>query len=184
MNAREVALNLSANWFNLGYYDISKGREMPDFGNYPSESVWVVDNVRTMSGIETLTKKLKPDVVMIDFVQNVITEDRTEYERMTNVAVSIQNLAVSENVAIFDLSQVSNEGKDYTRGSVIPSKGSGALAHSADIALVLTRDSKESFLSLHIAKNKFGRNNVALYLKADYAKSAFTDNGEINEAKF
>lgn len=52
---------------------------------------------------------------MIDFVQNVITEDRTEYERMTNVAVSIQNLAVSENVAIFDLSQVSNEGKDFVK---------------------------------------------------------------------
>lgn len=68
-----------------------------------------------MSGIETLTKKLKPDVVMIDFVQNVITEDRTEYERMTNVAVSIQNLAVSENVAVFDLSQVSNEGKDFVK---------------------------------------------------------------------
>lgn len=62
-----------------------------------------------------MTKKLKPDVVMIDFVQNVITEDRTEYERMTNVAVSIQNLAVSENVAIFDLSQVSNEGKDFVK---------------------------------------------------------------------
>lgn len=178
VNAREVALNLSANFFTKDYYTISKGREIPDFGSYPIESLWIVDNVRSMTGIERVVSKLKPDCVFIDFVQNVVTEDRTEYERMTNVAVSIQNMAVRENVMVFDLSQVSNEWKDYSRGWVIPSKGSGALAHSADISLILTKDVKDSFLSLHVAKNKFGRNNVAIYLMPDYSKSTFTENWE------
>lgn len=184
VNKREVAINLSSNWFGLDYYEISKGISVPEFWEYPVDSLWIVDNVRSMNWIDRIVSKLKPDCVFIDFVQNVITEDRTEYERMTNVAVQIQNMAVKYDVMVFDLSQVSNEGKDYVKWSVIPSKWSGALAHSADVSLVLTRNPKDSHLELHVAKNKFGRNNVALYLKPNYSKSHFEENGEIDNPTF
>ena len=41
---------------------------------------------------------------------------------MNDVARRIRKLSAENNVAVFDLSQVSNEGKKYKKGDVIPAK--------------------------------------------------------------
>lgn len=148
---------------------------MPDISTYPADSLTVHDGLRSMDEIETAVSKLKPDVLVLDYVQKIRVDGKTEYERMTDVANRMQDLAVRENVTVFDLSQVSNDGKDFVHGSVVPSKGSGELVAAADVAIVLTRpkNQKEKFLELHLAKNKFGRNWASFYLMPDFPKSSF-----------
>lgn len=69
-----------------------------------------------MTEIEEYTQTKKPDVIFIDFIQNVRCSGKSEYERMTEIAFRIQQLAIKNNIAIFDLSQVSNEGANYSSG--------------------------------------------------------------------
>lgn len=95
---------------------------MPDISTYPADSLTIHDGLRSMDEIETAVSKLKPDVLVLDYVQKIRVDGKTEYERMTDVANRMQDLAVRENVMIFDLSQVSNDGKDFVHGSVVPSK--------------------------------------------------------------
>lgn len=65
-------------------------------------------------------------------------------------------------MAVFDLSQVSNEGaKEGRSSSIINSKGSGALVASADVALMMYREwldeeHKKFTLMLEVKKNKYG----------------------------
>ena len=104
-----VLLNLLANWYNKDYYTIAKGREMIDFYEYSTLPIEIIDNVYELKDIISIAELEKPDVIFIDFVQNIKHTGNSEYERMTNIAVDIQQMAIKNNIAVFDLSQVSNE---------------------------------------------------------------------------
>ncbi len=100
-----------------------------------------MDDIYSLNRIISYTRARKPDVIFIDFVQNIQTDRKDEYQAMTEVAVQLQQLAISEKIAIFDLSQVSQEqAGNFRIGGKIPSKGSGALVASADVNLVMERD--------------------------------------------
>ena len=81
----------------------------------------------------------------------------SEYEQMNDVARRIRKMTAQHNVAVFDLSQVSNDGMKYVKGGVIPSKGSGELISAANIVLVMTESQNAGRLNLHIAKNRHGQ---------------------------
>lgn len=98
---------------------------------------------------------------------------------MTNIAVSIQQLAIKNNIAVFDLSQVSNEWANYASGDAIPSKWSGALVASADVGLMLKREKwVEWKIVLHIAKNKFWQNGKSIDYSVDFSRWLFTEESE------
>jgi hypothetical protein len=64
--------------------------------------------------------------VIIDFVQNIaVSGTSTEYERMSAIAVGLQKMAIRNNIAVLDLSQISSEGYEWKVGQRIPAKGSG-----------------------------------------------------------
>lgn len=70
----------------------------------------IIDNKYNLEEILLYAESRKPDVVFIDFVQNIRTGGKSEYESMTEIAVKIQQLAIQNNIAVFDLSQISNDG--------------------------------------------------------------------------
>ena len=96
---------------------------------------------------------------------------------MTNIAIDIQQMAIKNNIAVFDLSQVSNEWAKYKKWWIIPSKGSGALVASADVGLLLQREWEKT--SLFIAKNKFWHNGVEIQMSVDFSKWDFVDESEL-----
>jgi hypothetical protein len=97
---------------------------------------------------------------------------------MTEVAVKIQQLAIKNNIAVFDMSQISNEWIDYKAWWKIPSKGSGALVASADINLVMQRDTVTNHNHLHIAKNKFWMNWKCIDLEINFSTNQIIDRWE------
>ena len=76
--------------------------------------IMITDDIYDLDQIKKIVESRKPDVVFIDFVQNITTPSSSEYEKMTKIATEIQQMAIVNNVAVFDLSQVSNDAGKYT----------------------------------------------------------------------
>ena len=69
----------------------------------------IVDNKRRWDEIKKMAQMNKPDVLFIDFIQNIKVDGNKIYEKMSELAVEIQSLAIDNNIAIIDISQMSNE---------------------------------------------------------------------------
>lgn len=114
--------------------------------------------------IEEIIKEIKEnnyDFVVIDFLQNIMTKHKDEYERLSSVALTLQKLAKSENCCILALSQLSNQmARDKRNTDVVEYKGSGAIGHAADLALFIEEGrAGEGSLSLRLRKNRRGVSN-------------------------
>lgn len=182
---RRVMQNLMMNWYDLSYWDITRWRwtTMIDPTDLFRSNITIIDDVYSLEAIVSIVESKKPDVVFIDFVQNINTPSSGEYEKMTKIATAIQQMAIVNNLAVFDLSQVSNDVSKYTDGSPIPAKWSGALIASADIVLLMTRDQQLEMNILTVAKNKFWPNGKKILLDFDFSRGKVTDKGKYEERK-
>ena len=140
----------------------------------------------TLPSIETLLQRSidageKPDFVVIDFCQGISPAERVdgmEYTQMSKYAFEVQSMAQRLNIAVIDLSQISNEGlrDEFRSVGFIPFKGSGHLYSSADIGILLRRDKKtnENIQPMHfeIRKHKYYP-PFSRVLDADFTKGTF-----------
>lgn len=178
-----VLQNLIMNSCNLEYSEVASGKwidrsqsQVKSYANKISPLLEIVDNKYTLSDIITHCKVKKPDVVFIDFVQLIRTDDKEEYARMTRVAEDIQIMAKELDIAVFDLSQVSNDGASKAITERIYSKWSWALAASADIVVTIERKVNESYtnwdekLIMHVQKNKFWRNGIQIEIRTTFSR--------------
>lgn len=174
-----VIYNLVANKYKMPIWDVYRMDFWDiDFWELFTKNLEIIDDKYNLSDILQYAELRKPDAIIIDFVQNIQAEWK-EYERMTNIAVSIQQLAIKNNIAVFDLSQVSNEWANYASGDAIPSKWSGALVASADVGLMLKREKwVEWKIVLHIAKNKFWQNGKSIDYSVDFSRWLFIEEWE------
>jgi len=77
------------------------------------------DDIYDLQEIEQTINLIKPDIVFIDFVQNINVFGATGYEAMATIARKIQQIAIQSNATIFSLSQLSNSSaKDLSRGEI------------------------------------------------------------------
>ena len=123
-----------------------------------------------MQDIKTICKIKNPDVCFIDFVQNIQSKATSEYEKMTQIAQELQLLWISTGITMFNISQISNEGR-FKKGDEINLKWSWALFASSDVILILWKENQT--LKLTIAKNKFGRNGVEYDVSVDFETAKF-----------
>ena len=175
----QVIYNLMANKFKLSLKDIyMMNFDDKDMGEVFGKKLEVVYDKYSLLDIIQYTEARKPDAIVIDFVQNVDAWGGSEYEEMTNVARKLQQLAIKNNIAIFDLSQTSNEWAKWD-SEVIHSKWSGALVSSADIVLVMRRDTmkEENGIIIKVAKNKFWARKT-LDFTIDYEKNLWKEEWE------
>jgi hypothetical protein len=77
------------------------------------------DNIRSMEAIERDIIANKPDVAIIDFVQN-IESSGSEYEKLSDIALRIQKLAILTGTTIIPLSQVGNESRFAEGTNIMP----------------------------------------------------------------
>lgn len=155
---------IASSYFQVDYADVKTGKVQLDFSEFSKLPLKFYDSVFDLKGIKLISEKHimedKTKVIMVDFCQNIDAGFFSdEYKNMTVYARDIQKFAIQNNVAILDLSQVSNEGaKAGAASSIINSKGSGALVASADVGLLLTRKEFAGGamnLNLAIKKNKY-----------------------------
>jgi replicative DNA helicase len=102
----------------------------------------IYDNVYTTEEIRLKAKKQKIkaglDIVIVDFIQN-LRGPANIYERMSNVAVDLQQIAQELRVTIILVSQVTQASAGWKSKEVIEYKGAGEIAAVADVGLWIKR---------------------------------------------
>ena len=143
--------------------DLYRNLEIFDV-NGTQNSLTSVEAVLLRSMEKAMQENGKPvDFLIVDFCQAMSPKKRgdSEYHLMSQYALEIQALAQRLNIAILDLSQISNEGvrDEFQKVGMIPFKGSGHLYSSADVGILLKRDSKteegSNIMHFEIRKHKY-----------------------------
>jgi hypothetical protein len=122
-----------------------------------------------------LVMQEKPDLCVVDFVQNVQVPWTGWYEAMAIVAKKLQEIAIKSNTIMLDLSQISNDtAKELSKGNTwfISMKGAWEFMASSDVVMLLSMFDWE--LMVTIAKTKFAHKpEDSLLFKTDFARSNF-----------
>jgi len=96
------------------------------------------DDLYVYAEIVKAIKENDYDFVVVDFIQNVITKHKDEYERLSFLALSLQKLAKEQNCCILALSQLSNSMvRDRKNNDVVEYKGSGSIGTVCDLGFFI-----------------------------------------------
>lgn len=140
------------------------------------EQLHIIDDKYNLDDIINYTEYVKPDVVILDFVQNIeVPWATTEYQAMTKVALKLQQMAKQNNLALMDISQISNDQAKSNWWMTFKAKGSGALVASADVLLTMTPTNIEWLIELEVSKNKFWPNRQKINLSVDFDRVRFKE---------
>lgn len=99
----------------------------------------------------------KYDFVVIDFIQNISVPGKEEYERLSFLAHSLQQLAKEADCCILVVSQLSNNMAKEKKDDVIEYKGSGEIGIVCDLGFYIEKG-KNGYgtFNLHLRKNRRG----------------------------
>lgn len=152
-----------------------------NFWEYANKEIYLACECFKMEQIEDMVSYIKPDIVIIDYVQLIVWEGKGEYEQMNDVARRIRKMTAQNNVATITLSQVPNDSVKYRKWGVIPSKWSGELVATANVVLVMQESdyNGKNVLHLHVAKNRHWVKWKCIELIPEFSIAKFTDNWEV-----
>lgn len=169
MTKEQVLEKILVQYCNKPYHDLRNNPDANSMAQIKTSGLRLYDDLISVEDIrlELLSLKIKnclPKVVFVDFIQNLNSQHKSEYESISYVTRELQKLCAEMQITIVALSQVSNEGA-RSSSEVIPFKGSGGIAASADFAVQLIRDKKVemensldvSDLAVIISKNRHGQ---------------------------
>lgn len=166
-----VLWNLACNKYDKNFSEL----QLEDITGSDFDWLQIYDTCYNIWDIIEVTEREKPDIVFIDFVQNVQCQWSSEYERMSTIARDMQQMAIVYDVTVFSLSQLSNSaGRDATRGDsdFIPLKWAGELYASSDVIFLLHPDWNNS-IQLSIIKNKYGKKENNIPFITNFSKWTF-----------
>lgn len=153
MDRKINMLRLIGNIANLGTINMIRGtlldNEIDEMRKAQGElkkykdSLFIYDNVYTISDIRLKAKKLKLtkglDIVAVDFIQN-LRGGESIYERMSEAAIGLQQLGQELNATMLIGSQVSQASAGWQSKEAIEFKGAGEIAAIADVGLWISKD--------------------------------------------
>jgi len=124
------------------------------------------DDIYRLEVIKTAIEKNKYDFVVIDFIQNILTNQKDEYSAMTLASLELQKMAKKYNCCILVVSQLSNSANREGR---LEYKGSGGIAQVTDLGFFIERpkDSTDDLI-LKLRKNRRGVSGISFGFKFRY----------------
>lgn len=152
MDRKMIVLRMLGNLAGLGTINILKGNideadkaELADaeklLAGY-KDNLLIYDNVYTLEEIRLKAKKEKIrnglDIIIVDFIQNLRGE-ASIYERMSNAAIRLQQIAQELNITMIITSQVTQSSAGWGGKEAIEYKGAGEIAAVADVGLWINR---------------------------------------------
>lgn len=119
------------------------------------------------SQIRAKAIQLKADVIFVDYLTLVKSNERTQYERATQISVDLHTMAQKLKIAVVALAQLNRASKDEPDMSSF--RDSGQIEQDADIILQLFQpDSDPAERVLRVAKCKEGtRGDLKLHFDGD-----------------
>lgn len=125
------------------------------------DRLFIYDNVYTTEEIRLKAKKLKLthglDVIIVDFIQNLKGAESI-YERMSQAAIDLQQIASELKITMVLVSQVSQNSAGWKENSeVIEYKGAGEIAAIADVGIWINKDKElKDIRWVHLRKVRHG----------------------------
>ena len=137
----------------------------------------------TVPYIEKLCQSRKYDVVVIDYLQLIRPSGgKTQYEKITQISRAIKLLALSRNIPVVCLSQLSR-GADGTEPKLSDLRDSGAIEQDADAVMLLFLEDRgepegntPAWLNVKVAKNRYGEIGTIpmnYYMKTRYIEERY-----------
>ena len=120
------------------------------------EFMFFYDSIYEMDLIEKEIRDNQYDFVVIDFIQNVMSKQKDEYERLSYIALHLQKLAKETNCCILALSQLSNQMSKDKRDDVVEYKGSGSIGTVCDLGFFIEKSGLDDLAMLKLRKNRRG----------------------------
>lgn len=148
-----------------------------------SENLLVLDDVYSIEGIAAEVAAIRPDLVIVDYIQKVTTTQKilTIRERIEYISGEFKRIAKYSGCCVLCLSQVARDGKDAPTMSSL--KEAGGLEADGDYIIMLHRpyvqdksnpDISPETAVLLIDKNKFGSTG-AIDMRFDGAHQRFLE---------
>jgi replicative DNA helicase len=178
MSEIETARRLLANWQEKNLMDFRRGifteNEKESLGELAEMMVntWklTIAKVYTVSDIRNLVYKHEPQILFIDYIQNLYREnEKSDYQKVTHDMQDIQILTRENNLVTFVLSQLSRNKEEIRKPRLNDLRDSGAIEEKSNIVLfvyweerlkqnVEERTGKEppETLEVVVAKNRDG----------------------------
>lgn len=169
MSVQQYILRLLANETTFPTYAIRENRIAVDshiarldlaYRHFSEKKLHIYDNLYNFNDIRKSAADIKAmgglDIVIIDYVQNVLCEGRTIYERMSRLSTQIFAMAKDLGVTVIALSQVNNESAKDPDNPVIGYKGAGEIAAAADVGIWLEKGANDR-VTIKVRKNRDGR---------------------------
>lgn len=176
MDKADMLERLFCNSKRIDNYDLLRGR----FSDYKTEWYEFIEEVKSVPLIfsDCMGKnwqdinniisntRVKPDMVILDYVQAVMGDGRTQKDKIDDYVLNFRKMAIEHNYAGILCSQVnrSNENDKNKFPQLHQLKGSGVLEEHADIIVLLyyeykhTEDeSQKNKFCFSVAKNRNGR---------------------------
>lgn len=164
--------HLCCNRYNCYPKDLTD--EMIDIMDF--SNLLIYDDTYNLADIEEFIMEEKPDMCVIDFVQNIQVTWVWWYEAMAQVARKMQEIAIKSNTIMLCLSQISNDtAKELSKGntSFITLKWAWEFIASSDVVVLLHMFDWE--LIATVTKTKFAQKpEDPLVFKTDFGRSRFT----------
>lgn len=125
------------------------------------EFMYFFDSLYEYSAIEKEIKEGQYDFVVVDFIQNILTKEPDEYQRLSTIALNLQKLAKEAKTCILALSQLSNAIAKDKSHEVVEYKGSGSIGTVCDLGFFIEKSAElplgsEQNISLRLRKNRRG----------------------------
>lgn len=150
---------------------------------YEQKHIWIVDNDYTLESMASKIAQFKPELVFVDFLQNVRTRERFNNRKaqIDYISAEFKRLARVRDCHICVLSQINRVGEQGApRMSDL--KESGNLEADGDVIMLMHRPFVQNKASGHepsettvlLDKNKFGRVGL-LSLRFDGVFQRFTE---------
>jgi replicative DNA helicase len=105
---------LASAYYKKNKHDLYQDKFQIPWGEFSELPLYFYDSVDNLSIIKHLVANHvtngEADVVFIDYAQNISVDgSKDEYSAMSSYARAVQKLAIKHNIALIDLSQMSNE---------------------------------------------------------------------------
>ena len=185
--------------------EIKKGAEhfrmlRPDSGlivkEYPPNTV-TPSVLKTYIKQIVSTKKFKPDMIVVDYLNLLAGDGNNSYEKIKNISEQLRALSYEFECPVITATQLNRTGYSgagsssqtqiYDKSgpgmsSVSESYGTGATADAVFGIFRTDQDKEDNAIHLNVMKNRFGTNNGVTRLGIDYRTMTVFEDESLNES--
>lgn len=151
---------------------------IPSMADAYGDNLLVYDGLASLETIWQMTKKVAPDLVVIDLLDYIDEKADSQVLRLGNISKSLKKLAKNANCHVMGIHQLNRqvEGRENKMPQLSDLRDSGHLEQDADLVLMPYRpdyyeitDSKKRYSETHllIRKNRDGGSGVPVALFFD-----------------